>query len=180
MSFFKNLFGKKENTPTPAPTKNEVKDTPKPAVDFDINVPIENPELVKAMNTFFVEGNEANLMKVIDSLLPAKFLVLSVNDEMETEQTETGTVIKKDSVLKFLQCVDNNDNVFLPLFTDWTEAGKWVQHDKNIGGFVMHTFEAFEFANRDGNYSGILINPGSEPWLMNTEQISNFLSDFKK
>jgi hypothetical protein len=44
----------------------------------------------------------------------------------------------------------------------------------------MTTFDIFEFAKRDTNYVGVVINPGSNPWTMKREQVLNFLNDYKK
>ena len=167
MSFLKKIFGKKNII-----SKSE---------EFDINIPVENPELIDGMNLFIQDKSENNLSKFINGLLKAKFLVLSYNDEMEVEQDGENTVIKQNSKLKFLNCFNEDGEAFLPLFTDWKEVNVWLKEpDKNIGGFVMDTFEAFEFVKIGQDYNGIVINPGSKPWTMNNEQVNNFLEDFKK
>ncbi len=167
MSFFKKIFGE----------KNKKLESEK----FDVNIPVENPELINVMNSFIQDKSENNLSKFINELLKANFLVLSYNDEMEVERDGKNTVIKQNSKLKFLNCFNEDGEAFLPLFTDWKEVNVWLKEpDKNIGGFVMDTFEAFEFVKLGENYNGVVINPGSKPWTMNNEQINNFLEDFKK
>lgn len=167
MSFFKKIFSK----------KNKISEAEK----FDINIPVENPELIDAINVFTQEKSENNLSKFINGLLKANFLVLSYNDEMEVEQNDENTIIKQNSELKFLNCFNEEGKAFLPLFTDWKEVNIWLkEQDKNIGGFVMNTFEAFELVKLGEDYNGVVINPGSKPWTMNNKQINNFLEDYKK
>ena len=89
--------------------------------------------------------------------------------------------IEKDSLIKFLNCFDENSNPFLPLFTDWLEVDLWLKNrDKNTKGLIMNTFEAFEFAENDDIYNGIVINPASNSWTMSKEQLQNFLEDYRK
>ena len=166
MSFFKKIFG----------TKNQTQKQER----FDINKPVENPELLDGMQSFFAEKSEDNLSKFINGLLKANFLVLTYNDEMKIEQNGENTIVKENSKLKFLNCFDSDENAFLPLFTDWKEVNNWLEkQDKNIGGFVMNTFEVFEFVKDVEDYKGVIINPGSKPWVMNNTQINNFLEDYK-
>ena len=166
MSLFKKIFGKKSRI-------SEVK-------KFDINIPVENPELIDGMNSFIKDKSENNLSKFINGLLKANFLVLTYNDEMQVEKDGKNTVIKQNSKLKFLNCFNEDGKAFLPLFTDWKEVNVWLKEPhKNIGGFVMDTFEAFEFVKLEEDYYGIVINPGSTPWTMSNDQVNNFLKDFK-
>ena len=148
----------------------------------DINKPIENPELKKAFETFRNEKTEENLMTVINGFLKANFLVLAITDEMETSKSGTNNVVvEKGGLIKFLNCFDQDDKPFLPLFTDWQEVDLWLKNrDMNTSGFVMNTFEAFEFAKNDTFYNGIVINPGSNAWTMSKEKIGNFLEEYKK
>tara|TARA_R110002050_G_scaffold273016_1_gene416855 strand:- start:341 stop:880 length:540 start_codon:yes stop_codon:yes gene_type:complete len=161
------LFGQKKSD-----SKNEV----------DVNKPIENPDLKRAFEIFQIDKTEENLMKVINGFLKANFLVLAVTDEMKTSKSDTNSVVvEQGSLIKFLNCFDLNNQPFLPLFTDWKEVDLWLKkRDDNTSGFIMNTFEAFEFAKNDVNYFGIVVNPGSNAWTMSKEKVSNFLEDYKK
>ena len=161
------LFGQKKSE-----SKNKV----------DINKPIENPELKKAFEIFHNNKTEENLMTVINGFLKANFLVLAITDEMKTSKNGTNSVIaEKGGLIKFLNCFDQDNKPFLPLFTDWQEVNLWLKNrDKNTNGFVMNTFEAFEFAKNDATYNGIVINPGSNTWTMSKEQIGDFLEEYQK
>ena len=51
----------------------------------------------------------------------ANFLVLILTDEMKTANKESQTTIEKNSLIKFLNCFDKDNNPYLPAFTDWNE-----------------------------------------------------------
>ena len=148
----------------------------------DVNKPIENLDLKNAFGLFNTNKCEDNLNKVIDGLLKANLLVLAVTDEMKTSKDSSNNVtVQKGSLIKFLNCFDQNGKPFLPVFTDWQEVDLWIkQRDSTVSGFIMSTFEAFEFAKIDQNYNGVVINPGSVGWTMSKEQVKNFLDDYKK
>ena len=156
--------------------KTDIKDK------VDVNKPVENPDLKKAFELFRTNRTEDNLKKVIDGLLKANLLVLIVTDEMKTSKDSPNNLtVEKGSLLKFLNCFDENSKPFLPAFTDWQEVDAWMKkRDNNVGGFIMTTFDIFEFAKRDSSYVGVVINPGSNPWTMKREQVLNFLNDYKK
>ena len=50
---------------------------------------------------------------------------------------DTNSVIaEKGGLIKFLNCFDQDNKPFLPLFTDWQEVNLWLKNrDKNTNGF---------------------------------------------
>lgn len=155
--------------------KSDIKDK------VDVNKPIENPGLKKAFELFHSNNCEDNLTIVIDELQKAHFLVLAAKDEMRTtkDSLDDKVLLEKGSLLKFLNCYDSDSKPFLPVFTDWQEVDLWLKQRDNIGGFIMSTIEAFEFAGNDKIHHGVVINPGSVGWTMSKEQLNNFIEDYK-
>jgi hypothetical protein len=156
--------------------KSDVKDS------VDVNKPIENPDLKKSFELFESNKSENNLKTVLNELVKANFLVLVITDEMKISNNgkDNENFVEKGSSIKFLNCYDQNQKPFLPIFTDWQEADLWLKkRDINISAFIMTTIEAFEFATNSKVSNGVIINPGSIGWEMNKEQLRNFIRDYK-
>lgn len=108
----------------------------------------------------------------------ANFLVLVETNGLDaSKSTESEKVLfKKGSTIKFLNTFDENNNSFIPLFTDWNEIDLWIESRENIVGWIMSATEAFNFVLKGKNY-GLVINPCSDRWAMNKEQITDFLKE---
>jgi hypothetical protein len=73
--------------------------------------------------------------------------------------------------------LDKNNDSFQPLFTDWKEIDLWYKTRENITGWIMTTREIFDFVSKQKSNNGIVINPASDRWTMNAEQIELFVKD---
>jgi hypothetical protein len=144
---------------------------------IDINKPIENPELKKSFSTFIANKNEKNLEVVVRNLIKANFIVLVYTDEMKTTKgNQTGvTIIDTGSKIKYFNIFNSDNKPFLPLFTDWQEVDLWLKtRDSYTNGFIMTSFEVFEWIATDKFYNGVVINPGSIVWTMGKDKLKNF------
>jgi len=146
--------------------------------DFDINIPITNPSLKRSIAVFNKTKTEDNLNSIVNSIKTAFFLVLIYNDGLLTKTGEDGkTIVEKGSRFKFLTTFDQNKDEYLPIFTDWKEIDLWVGSRDNIAGWVMTAKEIFDFELKHTKHKGVVINPMSERWNMNTEQMAMFIKD---
>lgn len=146
--------------------------------DFDINQPVTNPELKNAFDEFYKNKSDENFIKIINGIFKAKFLAITINDEIKSSQNKDGTTtIHEGSLIKFLLFQNDENGAVLPLFTDWSEVDLSIkERDESYHGMIMPSFEAFNFALSD--YDGLVINPGSDGWFLNKNQIQNFMNDF--
>jgi SseB protein N-terminal domain len=143
---------------------------------IDVNKPITNEALKEAFKTFNSNKKEDTLQTVIDELKKANFLVLVDKNGLNVSKTSESndSTIEPGSVIAFLKTFDQNNDSFLPLFTDWEEIDLWVESRENIVGRIMTTKEAFEFVLRNQKDKGLVINPRSDKWTMDKIQIANF------
>ncbi|HET8572896.1 MAG TPA: SseB family protein [Edaphocola sp.] len=147
----------------------------------DINRPVENNELKRAFQRFFADTNAKTMMSVLGLLKTAVFLVLIDISETEFGKNDEGRITSIDGGnVKLLKCLNEECNTYLPLFTDWEEAHLWMPHrEKHIVGWIMTAHEAFVLVVKSAGWDGLVVNASSTKWIMNKEQINNFLSDFK-
>jgi len=104
------------------------------------------------------------------------FLGLILTDEMKTTPVDASgkTTIEKGSKIKFLNCFDDKDNCFFPVFTDWKEVLAWT--DQPVSAIIMPANEVFDFSA--GEYSGVVINPGTIGWTLTRDNIDAIKEDF--
>lgn len=149
--------------------KNKVSDD-----KFDITKPIENPELVKAIDDYYESNCEKNKDRLHYFLSHAKFLVIINNDELEVENVERNEYrIKKDSLIKFTTISDEAGNRYYPVFTDWKNLQQYTA--VKADGLIMTSREVFKFAMADKDSKGIIVNPASSELLLENEDIKGLL-----
>ncbi|HEY2583260.1 MAG TPA: SseB family protein [Mucilaginibacter sp.] len=146
---------------------------------IEVSKPIVNPALKKAIKVFNSNKSEKILEAVASALKKANFLVLINSEKMKVSQTteSNNQIVEKGSVIEFLKTFDENNDSFLPIFTDWNEVDLWIESRENIAGWIMTTTEVFSFVVKNKNDKGLVINPCSDRWAMDKEQITNFLTE---
>lgn len=143
----------------------------------DLNRPIENPELVKAIDAFMTHNSEQTRRDVDIELRRAVYLLpfLADDDFHASEPDSEGqAVIEKDSLMKILLASDAQDNPLLPLFTDWMQIGAWTKETVNT--LVLPAKDAWAFA-LDGQYAGVVLNPGGNALPLSQEALVELSKD---
>ena len=145
---------------------------------FDITTPIVNPDLKRAIKVFNLNKSEQTLKGFETALKKASFLVLVNDDKIKTTKKEgsDSVTIEKGSIIKFLRTFNENNEPFLPIFTDWNEIDLWVKSREGIVGWIMTINDVFALVLKS-NDRGLVINPCSDRWAMTKEQINTFISD---
>ena len=141
----------------------------KPPVD--LNKPVENPELVRAIDAFMTHQTEQTQRNLEIELRKATYLLpfLADNEFHASEPDSEGqAVIEKDSLMKILLTSDAQDNPLLPLFTDWGQIGAWTKEAVNT--LVLPAKDAWAFA-LNGQYAGVVINPGGHALPLSKEAL---------
>ena len=146
----------------------------------DLNKPVENPQLKKAINAF--KANQ--ILKTQDDLgrqlNSANYLIAILADEMKTTlgETEGQATIEKGSLIKFLNCFNEEDECFLPAFTDWEEIRLWTTQD--VSTMVMPSADLWDFVLHGDQYAGVVINPAGTLWQMSKDNIKALQEDLNK
>lgn len=139
----------------------------------NISVPIFNPSLRFSMIDFFSElrwsvnySERPQVLKkkediMIEEICKAKYL-LPMKYEGKAKQDGDKLVFQQDTQLLFAKITNEEDETYIPAFTDWLEFEK--AYDKNEWhGVIMSILDAIEIGNGDG----VVINPYGESLLLN-------------
>jgi hypothetical protein len=145
---------------------------------FDITKPIVNPDLKRAIKVFNLNKSEQTLRGFDTALKKASFLVLVNQDQIKTTKGDrpNAEIVEKGSIIKFLKTFDQNNDSFLPIFTDWNEIDLWVKSRDGIAGWIMTINDVFALVLKS-NDKGLVINPCSDRWAMTKDQIHTFISE---
>lgn len=133
-----------------------------------ICIPVENPELQHAMIKFFqilhskitYEGKDQICHqledRMLDEVIKAKYLLpMQLKEDIPSDPNEEGTVtLKQGDTLQFASIVGNNNEDWLPVFTDWTEFEK--AYDKNIWKSNIISYD--DLLSFSKNMKGAVIN----------------------
>ena len=146
--------------------------------EIDLNKPVENPNLKVAMVRHKEIRSDSSAIAVGQEIAKALFLIPTITDKMEIAPTdiEGKITIKKGSIIKILNCFNDANECFLPVFTDWEEIKNWTK--ESVDSFIMPFSHMCSFVE-DKEYMGVVINPGSICWTLTKANILALNKDFK-
>lgn len=144
---------------------------------IDVNKPVENPNLKAAIQKFINERTERNALELGRQLNGSVFLIaMNTNEMIMTDNKNGSSVVQKGSVIKILNCFNEKNECFLPIFTDWEEIRLWTK--ENVGGLMSPSKDTWEFIlSQQETYKGIVINPATTGWTLHHQEIKNLLQD---
>jgi hypothetical protein len=142
----------------------------------DLNKPVENPEVVAAITAAANSQSPLLFAALTCALRDANYLVPIMQEGMVTSPTgvEGQMTIQAGSHINVFTCAAPDGGTLLPLFTDWDEIRRWIDHP--VSTLVMPAKEAFAFASMD-EYAGAVVNPGGQAVELNKDLLGRLLSD---
>ncbi|MFR9711058.1 SseB family protein [Paenibacillus sp. MB22_1] len=135
----------------------------------EINIPVTNPGLQRAMIRFFqtlhaptgdpeARGQQLNALEaeMLDKILQAKFLVpMQVKESDASPADEHGMkTLKQGTILQFGVLSAKDGSAWLPAFTDWPEFEK--VYDKTAWSSNIASYD--DLLTVSGNLEGVVIN----------------------
>ena len=149
-----------------------------------INVPVTNPSLRFAVNTYLAEARwgvdyaerEDNLKnkenQMISELRKGKFLIpIKSTDVEKTGKNES--ILNNGRTINFALITNSQEKAFVPLFTDWLEFEKSYSKDE-WNGMIITIKDAFSMAK---NNEGMVINPFGENLIISNVLASEIFKD---
>lgn len=140
---------------------------------IDVNKPVENPELVKAIEDYQQApstGTEDALLKA----LPAANYLVVLDKPLNLENVdENGRGILKEKQQIGIPILESTEgNFFCFGFTDWQELVKWSQKPPAETATLITPFSdmAAMVLDERTNYAGFVINPASHNQVL-TKQV---------
>jgi len=136
---------------------------------MDINVPIENPELIKKLHNYIDSQSSEDEKKLQNALLKAKLLApVSLENWKGYPQKEQ--ILVQDMKMKLISIQDRDNKVYLPAFTDWNEVSKW-KNDDDLKTIIFSFRDYVKVFKNDEKMIGIVINPFNENIVISRQQI---------
>jgi len=127
---------------------------------IDVNKPVTNPELVRAISEMGENNSKEKQNQIINEVMKAHFIspvIISPTPESSININEA--VLKKNTTISF-SIIENtaNQKLFLA-FTDWDELRKW--HNSENQQTLILTFDDLVAMVLDekGNSDGFVVNP---------------------
>lgn len=143
-------------------------------VTLDINLPLSNTTFYELFNTYTAHPTEDNQDKLGNYLNTINYLIgFFPNDDLDKNSTEI-TINKYDD-LHLLICSTPEREVYLPAFTSTSELHNWCKEPINT--LSVPAVWLWKFILSQNNFTGIVINPASIGWTINTEHIRSLLDD---
>lgn len=132
---------------------------------------LDNLNLLQTIKECRKNWNAENSDKLIYALISASYLALLDKDILKTEQSkEYKYTAEEGSSFKVRHISDNQGHIFLPVFTDWNHIKGFTNEDVN--GLMFSAKELFSlFQGIENTYSGIVINPAKENFIIEKENI---------
>ena len=127
------------------------------------NEPIENPELLTAIETIAADKSEDAQYALTLALQRGLYLVPAFSGRLDTDPTD-------DEALQILVCTDEHDAEYLPLFTDEAALKAWTSED--VSAMVMTAPEAWDIILSQPECSGGVINPGDKALPLNRDMVA--------
>lgn len=140
----------------------------------DLNKPVENPALVRALERAAREKSSAAKEALRVELQKAVYLAAILSDEIKTTPGKTpgSVVINEGSVIKFIGYEKTGKN-YLPLFSDWNAITAYTK--QNVNAFVLRAPDAWTFALK-GTFDGIVINPAGSAFILDRPALESLHS----
>ncbi|MBI3553056.1 MAG: SseB family protein [Elusimicrobia bacterium] len=156
----------------PCPQCGQLADIP----PMDLTRPVENPEVVGAMERFQKDQSRPNLRAMMESVMKGTYLIGANIIARGAPEGKPGqlswTSLRKGDEIQIVTVTNDADQKLLVLFTDWRQLNAWKA---GFSGLVSPAKDALGFASSNG-HDGVVINPGGPSLELDREQVGLLLS----
>ena len=147
-------------------------------MDFNINTPIENPKLSNILlHLRETDKNNSDLInEYINEIakefaLNAKCLsIIEIDEDSLEENSENQVIAKEDSKISFIHYETDDNRIFFPIFTGWSELRKGEEFKNKFVNTAVLTFDDYYSLVKNYN-AGVVINPFSDNLIFSYEDI---------
>jgi hypothetical protein len=141
--------------------ENKINNSGKVTPPVDLNKPVENPELKKAIEEVITTKATILTLDVLYRLNIANYLVATFNvddpEKFKLTDIKPQVSFEKNSKIGMFTHKEKDGSKFLIAFTDWEEIRKFTK--ENVSALVMPGKELCAFILKDESNSGVRINP---------------------
>lgn len=127
----------------------------------DVNKPVTNPELVRAIREMNASSSKEKQDQVINEVMKAHFITpVMISPSPEHPADAKKAVIKKNTAINFAMVQNSaNQKAFFLAFTDWDELRKWQNIEDQQTLILPFDDLAAMVLDKKSNSDGFVINP---------------------
>ncbi|EFU8668958.1 enhanced serine sensitivity protein SseB, partial [Listeria monocytogenes] len=92
--------------------------------------------------------------------------------QMQKSKLLLPAIIREENKISIVKIIDEKENEYLPVFTDWTNFQLYLDSTKESQPIVFTFNEYFNILVADLNLSGIVINPYSHNLVLSRENLN--------
>ena len=129
---------------------------------IDINKPVTNPDLVKAINDSYPNQIDKQKRIVLEATKAHLLAPVLISPEPEGDINVNERVVKKDTTISFNYLEDTNNQKYFIAFTDWNALRKWRNIEKQQTLVVTFDDLSSMVLNSNNGHAGFVINPYGE------------------
>lgn len=142
------------------------------AEEKNVQAPITNPALVKAMDEMKAARTQQNEVAFVNALKAARFFVpANINKVQQAEANADGTVeLKEQPQVRFLLFNNQEGKKYFPLFTDIDEYRKWEKHkEQQLAALSFR--DLCQILQKNTDAAGAVINPFGQNIMIPNETL---------
>jgi len=139
-----------------------------PADSFSI---AKSQNLVQSMKKLQIEKTKESEKEFINNLFSVTFLSPVLYESSNEDINHTENKSQKDRKINLLSLPNDNGQFFFPAFTDKEEFLKWNAYPTKQVIFLKLKDYMDVLSTDNSKWSGVVINPFSDNFVLNTEQI---------
>lgn len=148
----------------------------------DINKPVENIELIRAIEKLKNQQNSENEYELFTELIKANLLVPVLKNKDMSNRNEN-EVLTQDIEISIQDIQNPKGERYIPIFTDWSELKK-SKFESPVDALVF-TYNDYKkvIIERKSKWMGVVINPYTHNIILGVEQfryIDESMSKIKK
>ncbi len=166
----------------------------------DVNTPITNPELVKAINDMQQDNSPEKQDRMIDEVMKAHFITpVTVSPEPEHhhdhcdchdhhhhdhcdchDHDHDHTTLKEGTTISFFAIKDSAGQAFFLAFTDWDELYKWQNNEHQQTLIVTFDDISGMLLQENSRWDGFVINPYGESIVFDIADVKALKAEKEK
>lgn len=147
---------------------------------IDVNKPINNPDLLQAIEEMKRSSSSDNLDKVLNEVMAAHFLSPVTITPIPQPGENGDIILKEKTTISFYKIEDERNNSYYLAFTDWDELRKW--NSKEDIQAIVSTFDDYASMTLDenGRGEGFVINPSGANICFTRSMIESLIQNSRE
>lgn len=147
-------------------------------IKLRLNQEIDNKDLLDKFNKFFKNQNNENHSAVVDAINESTFVMPIMAKPVDIIEVDEGMELSENAKVNFIGCLNENQEGFMPLFTNIAELDKFIEEMKvkDTDEFVVARLSvtadmAWGMLLNDNGVCGAVIDVLTIGWTIRTEQL---------